>query len=70
MHIFGGFVTPTTFLLFNLPSRKANTIGTLISNIDEVALNAKITNYKAIVIILTLPSIIKRKYISLNLRWD
>ena len=70
MHIFGGFVTPTTVLLFNLPSRKANTIGTLISNIDEVALNAKITNYKAIVIILTLPSIIKRKYIPLHLRWD
>ena len=65
-HIFGVLFTPTTFLLFNQPSREANTMGTLISNTDEVAINAKITNYKAIFIVLILQSIINRNCIPIN----
>ena len=41
-------------------------MGTLISNIDEIAINAKITNYKAIFIILILQSIINRNCIPIN----
>jgi len=40
----------TTFLLLDQPSEEANTTGTLISKIDEVAINAKTANWKAIVI--------------------
>ena len=39
----------TTFLLLDQPSGEANTTGTLISKIDEVAINAKTANWKAIV---------------------
>ena len=53
----------TTFLLFDQPSGEANTTGTLISKIDEVAINAKTANWKAIVIFLILQSINKRNYI-------
>jgi len=44
----------TTFLLLDQPSEEANTTGTLISNIDEVTINAKTANWKAIVIFLIL----------------
>src|SRR5438046_1725464 len=40
----------TTFLLLDQPSEEANTTGTLISKIDEVTINAKTANWKAIVI--------------------
>jgi|HigsolmetaAR205D_1030408.scaffolds.fasta_scaffold36307_1 chloramphenicol O-acetyltransferase len=40
----------TTFLLFDQPSGEANTRGTLITKIEEVAINAKTANWKAIVI--------------------
>jgi hypothetical protein len=53
----------TTFLLFDQPSGEANTTGTLISKINEVAINAKTANWKAIVIFLILQSINKRNYI-------
>ncbi|RYR58501.1 hypothetical protein Ahy_A05g024290 [Arachis hypogaea] len=39
----------TTFLLLDQPSGEANTTGTLINKIDEVAINAKTANWKAIV---------------------
>lgn len=38
----------TTFLLLDQPSEEANTTGTLISKINEVAINAKRANWKAI----------------------
>ena len=41
----------TTFLLLDQPSEEANTTGTLISKIDEVAINAKTANWKAIIIV-------------------
>lgn len=44
----------TTFLLLDQPSGEANTTGTLISKIDEVAINAKTASWKAIVIFLIL----------------
>jgi hypothetical protein len=44
----------TTFLLLDQPSEEANTRGTLISKTDEVAINAKTANWKAIVIFLIL----------------
>ncbi|KAK8322062.1 hypothetical protein V6Z11_A12G144300 [Gossypium hirsutum] len=50
----------TIFLLLNQPSGEANTTGTLISKIDEVAINAKTTNWKAIVIFLILQATNKR----------
>ena len=53
----------TTFLLLDQPSGEANTTGTLISKIAEVAINAKTANWKAIVIFLILQSINKRNYI-------
>jgi hypothetical protein len=40
----------TTFLLFDQPSGEANTRGTLITKTEEVAINAKTANWKAIVI--------------------
>ena len=43
-----------TFLLLDQPSGDANTTGTLISKIDEVAINAKTANWKAIVILIIL----------------
>ena len=49
----------TTFLLFDQPSGEANTRGTLISKIDEVTINAKTANWKAIVIFLILQATIK-----------
>lgn len=50
----------TTFLLPAQPSGEANTTGTLISKIDEVAINAKTANWKAIVMFLILQSTNKR----------
>lgn len=38
----------TTFLSLDQPSREANAMGTLISKIDEIAINAETTNWKAI----------------------
>lgn len=45
-----------TFLLLDQPSGEANTTGTLINKIDEVAINAKTANWKARVILLILHS--------------
>ncbi len=50
----------TTFLLLDQPSGEANTTGTLISKIDEVAINAKTANWKAIVMLLILQATNKR----------
>ncbi|KAK8321333.1 hypothetical protein V6Z11_A12G094300 [Gossypium hirsutum] len=50
----------TIFLLLNQPSGEANTTGTLISKIDEVAINAKTANWKAIVMFLILQATNKR----------
>ena len=50
----------TTFLLPDQPSGEANTTGTLISKIDEVAINAKTANWKAIVMFLILQFTNKR----------
>ena len=44
----------TAFLLLDQPSGEANTTGTLINKIDEVAINAKTANWKAIVMLLIL----------------
>lgn len=44
----------TTFLLLDQPSEEANTTGTLISKINEVAINAKTANWKAIVMFVIL----------------
>lgn len=44
----------TTFLLLDQPSGEEKTTGTLISKIDEVAINAKTANWKAIVMFLIL----------------
>ena len=44
----------TTFLLLDQPSGEANTTGTLINKIDEVAINAKTANWKAIVMLIIL----------------
>jgi hypothetical protein len=44
----------TTFLLLDQPSEEANTTGTLINKIDEVAINAKTANWKAIVMLVIL----------------
>lgn len=52
----------TTFLLLDQPSGDANTTGTLISKIDEVRINAKTANWKAIVMFLILQAINKRIY--------
>jgi len=49
----------TIFLLLDQPSGEANTTGTLISKIDEVAINAKTANWKAIVILIILQAIKK-----------
>lgn len=49
-----------TFLLPDQPSGEANTTGTLISKINEVAINAKTANWKAIVMFLILQSTNKR----------
>jgi len=40
------------FLLFDQPSGEANTTGTLINKINEIAINAKTANWKAIVMFL------------------
>ena len=45
-----------TFLLFDQPSGEANTTGTLINKINEIAINAKTANWKAIVMFLILQS--------------
>lgn len=50
----------TTFLLLDQPSGEANTTGTLINKIDEVAINAKTANWKAIVMFL-IPQATKKK---------
>lgn len=50
----------TTFLLFDQPSGEANTTGTLINKMDEVAINAKTANWKAIVMFLILQFTNKR----------
>lgn len=50
----------TTFLLLDQPSGEEKTTGTLISKIDEVAINAKTANWKAIVIFLILQATNKR----------
>jgi hypothetical protein len=52
----------TTFLLLDQPSGEANTTGTLISKIDEVTINAKTANWKAIVMFLILQATNKRIY--------
>lgn len=44
----------TKFLLLDQPSEEANTTGTLINKIDEVAINAKRANWKAIVMLVIL----------------
>lgn len=44
----------TIFLLLDQPSEEANTTGTLISKTDEVAINAKTANWKAIVMLVIL----------------
>lgn len=49
----------TTFLLLDQPSEEANTTGTLINKIDEVAINAKTANWKAIVMLVSLQTINK-----------
>ncbi|KAL4198725.1 hypothetical protein AMTRI_Chr03g47490 [Amborella trichopoda] len=49
----------TIFLLLDQPSEEANTTGTLISKFDEVAINAKTTNWKAIVMVVILQAINK-----------
>ena len=49
----------TTFLLFDQPSGEANTSGTLITKTEEVAINAKTANWKAIVIFKILQATIK-----------
>jgi hypothetical protein len=51
----------TTFLLLDQPSGDANTTGT-ISKINEVIINAKTANWKAIVMFLILQAINKRIY--------
>ena len=51
----------TTFLLLDQPSGEANTTGTLISKIAEVAINAKTANWKAIVMFLILQATNKKK---------
>ena len=50
----------TTFLLLDQPSGEANTTGTPINKIDEVAINAKTANWKAIVMFLILQATNKR----------
>ena len=50
----------TTFLLFDHPSGEANTTGTLINKINEIAINAKTANWKAIVMFLILQFTNKR----------
>ncbi|KAK9661240.1 hypothetical protein RND81_O141400 [Saponaria officinalis] len=50
----------TRFLLLDQPSGEANTTGTLISKIDEVAINEKTANWKAIVILIILQVTNKR----------
>jgi hypothetical protein len=50
----------TTFLLLDQPSGEANTTGTPINKMDEVAINAKTANWKAIVIFLILQFTNKR----------
>jgi hypothetical protein len=49
----------TTFLLFDQPSGEANTRGTLITKTEEVAINAKTANWKAIVIFIILQTTFK-----------
>lgn len=44
----------TAFLLLDQPPEEANTRNTLISKTDEVVINAKTANWKAIVIFLIL----------------
>jgi hypothetical protein len=53
----------TKFLLLDQPSGEANTTGTLISKIDEVAINAKTANWKAIVILNNPPSYTNKRTI-------
>jgi hypothetical protein len=50
----------TTFLLLDQPSGEANTTGTLITKSNEVAINAKTANWKAIVMLLILQATNKR----------
>ena len=50
----------TTFLLLDQPSGEEKTTGTLISKIDEVTINAKTANWKAIVMFLILQATNKR----------
>lgn len=50
----------TTFLLLDQPSGEANTTGTLINKMDEVAINEKTANWKAIVMFLILQFTNKR----------
>ena len=50
----------TIFLLLDQPSGEANTTGTPINKIDEVAINAKTANWKAIVMLLILQATNKR----------
>ena len=40
----------TTFLLFDKSTEEVNTTGVLINQIDKVAINAKTTNLKVMVI--------------------
>lgn len=50
----------TTFLLLDQPSGEEKTTGTLISRINEVEINAKTANWKAIVMFLILQSTNKK----------
>lgn len=70
----------TTFLLLDQPSGEEKTTGTLINKIDEVTINAKTANWKAIVMFLILqatnkrtipfdPSISQKKIVKKNASW-
>jgi len=50
----------TTFLLLDQPLGEANTTGTLINRINEVAINVKTVNWKAMVMLLILQFTNKR----------
>jgi hypothetical protein len=52
----------TIFFLLDQPSGEANTTGTLISKSDEVAINAKTANWKAIVMLLILQAYQQKTY--------
>lgn len=56
----------TTFFLLDQPSAEEKTTGTLITKINEVAINAKTANWKAIVMFLILQASDKKKLLDLR----